>query len=131
MPPKKTTVADHLVKALDFSGRTQREIAEEIGYQKSNIISMMRAGQTKVPIEKIPPMAKALGVDPVLFVRIALQEYLPTVWETMSTTFGENITEQERRFLEILREADPNGEIAIDTTLKVKIADELLGARLR
>lgn len=131
MPPKKTTVADHLVKALDFSGRTQREIAEEIGYQKSNIISMMRAGQTKVPIEKIPPMARALGVDPVLFVRIALQEYLPTVWETMSTTFGENITEQERRFLEILREADPNGEIAIDTTLKVKISDELRGARLR
>lgn len=131
MPPKKTTVAEHLVKALEFSGRTQREIAEEIGYQKSNIISMMRAGQTKVPIEKIPPMAKALGVDPVLFVRIALQEYLPAVWETMTTTFGESLTEQERRFLEILREADPNGEIAIDTTLQVRIADELRGARPR
>ena len=42
---------------------------------------MMKLGQTKVPLDKIPLLAKACGVDQAFFMRLALQEYMPAGWD--------------------------------------------------
>ncbi len=78
-PTKSTTspTADFLARAIEFSGRTNREIAEEAGFAKPNIISMLAQGQTKIPINRIPALARACHVDPVHMLRLAMSEYHP------------------------------------------------------
>ena len=122
---KNMTVAEYLSKAIELSGKTQREIAVAVGYTKPNIISMMRLGQTKIPIDRIPAFAAALGVDPAHFTRIAMREYMPEVWGVLTEVFGESVTNREKRLLEVLREEDPDAEIVLDTACLTKLRDTL------
>lgn len=80
----ETTVASHLEKAIALSGKTQREIAAKVGYANPNVISMMKQGQTKVPIEKIPALAAATGTAPGPFLALALKEYMPEAWNVLA-----------------------------------------------
>lgn len=59
----KTSVADYFEMAIRLSGKSQREISKAAGYSKPNIISMMKTGQTKIPVEKIPALAAAMGIE--------------------------------------------------------------------
>ena len=75
--PKITTVAEYLSAQLDVSEKSQKEIAKEIGYDRPNVVSMMKCGVTKLPIAKVGPLAKALGVDPHRLLDLAMREYQP------------------------------------------------------
>ena len=92
---KKMTVAEYLGHAIYLSGKTQKEVASEAGFNKPNVLSMMKQGLTKVPIYSIPALARACNVDPVYFVRLAMAEYHPEIWEVISKSFGETLTEEE------------------------------------
>lgn len=70
-------VAVFLTSAIDASTKTQLEIADEVGFPKSNVISMMKMGVTKLPIPRVPAMAKALDRDPVDLFRLCMEEYMP------------------------------------------------------
>ncbi|WP_370163082.1 hypothetical protein [Limimaricola soesokkakensis] len=87
--PHNMTVAEYLEAAIRVSGKTQREIAIATGYTKPNVISMMKTGQTKVPIEKIPALAAATGVEVAPFLRLALQEYMPETWKVISANIDD------------------------------------------
>lgn len=70
------TLAEYLGCWIDESGKTQEEIAKAVGFDKPIVITLMRLGQVKVPINKIRPLAEVLGcVDPGHFLRLALIEY--------------------------------------------------------
>lgn len=101
---KKLKVHEFLERAIEISGKTQAEIARDIGYARPNIISMMKKGVTKVPIDKIPALSTSLGIDPVQLLRLAMHEYQPEVWETITKVMGEIPTADEVRALEALRE---------------------------
>ena len=46
--------------------KTQAEIAEEAGFVNPNMVTMIKQGATKLPIDRVPALAKALEVDPAL-----------------------------------------------------------------
>src|ERR1700722_20655079 len=79
MPFADSAIAKYINKKIDeLKGvKTQREIAQEAGYEMPNIISMFKRGESKVPLEKIPLLSKALGVDPAHLFRLALEHYWP------------------------------------------------------
>jgi transcriptional regulator with XRE-family HTH domain len=101
MPFAGTMVAKYLDKQIDaLKGvKTQREIALEAGYDKPNIISMFKRGEAKVPLDKIPALAKALHVDPTHLFRLALQQYWPNLGEAIETVFGRIATPNEEEIL--------------------------------
>ena len=73
---------------IDGHGLSQREIAARMGYEKPHIVSMFKLGETRVPLEKVPSMAEALGVDPVdLFVRV-LACYAPDMSDMLRARLG-------------------------------------------
>lgn len=79
-PRKQLTVAEYLDRQIDLSGKTQTEIAREAGFNKPNIITMLKKGQTKLPVAKVAAMAKALGIDPIHLFRMVMSEYEPETW---------------------------------------------------
>lgn len=100
---RQITVAEFLDQALAISGKTQREIAAEVGWAKPNVISMMKQGLTKVPLDKVPALAKACGVDPAVFVRIAMNEYMPEVWRVVREYGGEPLSKEELALVQKFR----------------------------
>jgi len=74
------TVAEYLTRQIDLSGKTQAEIAQEAGFNKPNIISMIKKGETKLPVSKIANMARALNLDPLNLFRMVMSEYEPETW---------------------------------------------------
>jgi hypothetical protein len=104
MAKSPITVAQFLDNAINMSGKTQIEIATEIGYDKPNIITMFKQGKTRLPINKIGTVAVALGVDPVHMLRLALSEYLPETWEVIEQVFNDKlVTEEELTVINIMR----------------------------
>jgi transcriptional regulator with XRE-family HTH domain len=127
--------ATYLKNAIETSGLTQREIARRAGFETPNMISMMKTGDTKVPIDRIPALADALGVPALEFLRVAMIEYDPGVWDVLTRILGGPLTRNEELLLFALDVADPDGRIVFDDAnlrLVATIFDHMqLEAKLR
>jgi transcriptional regulator with XRE-family HTH domain len=114
MPFASPSIVKYLDKQIDaLKGvKTQREIAAEIGYGQPNMISMFKRGEVKVPLDKIPALAKAIGADPGHLFRPALEQYWPGLGATVVEIFGRVVTANEEEILikpwrEATRDTDP------------------------
>ena len=83
MSSRQITVAEYVDKQLKLCGKTQREVAQALGYMHPNIMSMIKTGATKVPIAKVETLALALNVDPAYFLRLVMNEYMPEAWSVI------------------------------------------------
>lgn len=105
--PKKgahSKVAAYLTHHVDASSKSQNQIAEEAGFPRSNIISMMKMGMTKVPIARVPALAKSLDVDPVEFFRMCMEEYSPELLAVADEMYGrDKMNAGETELLQRLR----------------------------
>lgn len=102
---KRPTVAEYLTAQIDLCGKTQQEIAQECGFEKSNIITMFKQGKSKLPISRVPAMARALGVDPLYLFQLAFSEYEPDTWAAIEDAVLRQplLTANEREILEVIR----------------------------
>jgi len=127
--PTTSKTAAFLARALEFSGKTQREIAREAGFPKPNVISMMRKGQMKIPIDRIPALADACHVDAAYFLRLALETEHPAVYAVLVETLGQPMTANEHELLLCYRLVCGDNEIEMEPRVSTAIIDTLLGFR--
>lgn len=85
---KALTVAQFLSIAIAISGKTQKQIADEAGFPKQNMIVNLKKGWTKVPVERVGRLARSLGVDPKEFMSRVLREYKPETWAVLREVYG-------------------------------------------
>ncbi|SNR78297.1 helix-turn-helix transcriptional regulator [Puniceibacterium sediminis] len=88
------TTAALLDQAIRASGKTQREIANETGFARPNVVSMMKSGEMRVPIERIPAIAESTGIDPVLLLNTAMTEYMPEMWSAIRSVLKLHLPEE-------------------------------------
>jgi hypothetical protein len=104
---KRLSVAEFLRQQLALSPKTQKEIALELGYKPNQpqIISMMKEGVVKLPVNKVAPMAKALGIDPLPLLTIVLNEYMPDAWEIIQEAAAKAgaLTDEELEVVQKIR----------------------------
>ncbi len=106
MPYADMPLAQYISKQIDVQaslGKNQRQIAVEIGYEKPNMISMFKRGETKVPLDKIPALAKALNVDAAFMFKLAVQQYWPDMGKAIAEIFGTVLTKNETKMIELIR----------------------------
>jgi len=77
----RLSVAEFLGDKINESGKTQREVADEAGFVNPNVMTMFKTGATKLPLDRIGPLAKALNIDSAHLLRIVMLEYAPDTWE--------------------------------------------------
>ena len=131
MPFADSAIARYLDKQIDsLKGvKTQREIAAEIGYDKPNLISMFKRGETKIPLDKIPLLAKAVGADPAHLFRLGLEQYWLDLKPTIDEIFERQMASKNETevFLHKWRAATGNGDPApsaeIATAVDKMLAD--------
>lgn len=107
----RSTVADFIADRLADSDKTQREIAQECGFENPNIITMFKTGATKLPLNRIEPLAKAINADPAHLLRLVMREYIPELWDAIenmlqSTVLTANELELVRAYREVTGDND-------------------------
>jgi hypothetical protein len=116
MKPKTSKVATFFAFHVDNSKKTQKEIAEEVGYTSTNIITMFKQGLTKIPIPMAPKLAKALGIDPAHFTRMGIEEYMPDLLPQLETVLpGRLYTPHEEEILQVIRDGTKNRDPKLTT----------------
>ena len=58
-----------LERLINDSDKSQVRLSEELGYDNQNMITMIKQGKTRVPLEKVVPLARALDVDPSALIQ--------------------------------------------------------------
>ena len=100
------SVAEYIGLQINLCGRSQVEIAHDIGFDKPNVITMIKQGKTKLPMDKIGKFAKAIGVDPIHLFKLCMMEYSPDTWVEIQRMVGQTVmTENEVEFIETIRQA--------------------------
>ena len=100
----KADVANYITRCIALSGKSQKRIADEAGFETSNILSMLKTGETKVPIARIPALAKALHTDPKALFDVCLEAYQPELHGVMvSLAPSMLVTSRELAFVRLLR----------------------------
>jgi hypothetical protein len=56
-------------------GRTNEDVAMELGYRAPNMISMWRTGKTRVPLEKVPDLARLMKLDIAAILPLWFEQY--------------------------------------------------------
>ena len=97
------SIAETVIWLMERSPKTDEEIARELGYETPVILTMWRNGIVKVPIEKIPALARALNVDAGNLLTRALHDYAPTVLAVLEETFDFMATPNEREWVKVIR----------------------------
>ena len=108
----KQEVATFIAKHVDRSKYSQKEIADMCGFNSPNVITMIKQGLTKLPIEKISKLAKALDLDRIELFTFVMARYRPKELEVIEDIYGESINEAERRVVRLLRETIPEGALS-------------------
>lgn len=67
------------MKAAQAAGRSQSEVAKDLKYKTSVVLSHMTAGRVPIPIDRAKDIAKALGLDPNNFLLAVLEQRFPDV----------------------------------------------------
>ena len=124
----KTTVAGYITQQLSISPKTQVEITEELGLDKPNIVTMFKQGRTKVPINRVPALANALGVDPVYLLSLTMNEYMPDAWQVIQKLLKNAlITDNELAIINIIRERSAGMNLRPETAVEKEKLKNLVG----
>lgn len=96
-------VARFIARRIETTDKLQKDIALQCGFEKPNMIAMVKQGRTRLPLGKVGQMAKALETDPVQLLKMCMEEYLPETWEEIAPLMESALTREELHLLTVLR----------------------------
>ena len=96
--------------------KSQIEIATEAGFVNPNVLAMIKNGSTKLPLDRVPSVAKALECDPKLLFKLALEQLGgATTAVAVEAIFGTIVTRNEVVWLEEIRDASGHTDPSLTT----------------
>lgn len=120
------SVAQFIASRIVETGKAQNLIAEEAGFAKPNMISMIKQGHTKVPLEKVGKLALALETDPSHLLKMCFADYMPDTWKIIQPYMNDLMTQDELALLRALRRETGTASInALTENQKLKLKEFL------
>lgn len=102
--------------------KTQREIAKAAGFPNPNMLTMIKQGDSKLAIDRVVTLAKALDVDAKHLLRLALaQDGSQTTMRVIDDVLGTVVSHNEVGWLEELREASGNSDPVITSRARAAL----------
>jgi transcriptional regulator with XRE-family HTH domain len=102
--------------------KSQIEIATEAGFVNPNMLSLIKSGATKVPLDRVPALARALEVDPrLLFLMAFEQAGGETMRRAVEEVFGTVVTRNEVSWIEEIRDASGHTDPALTSRARASI----------
>ncbi|MDP3262093.1 MAG: XRE family transcriptional regulator [Tabrizicola sp.] len=106
-PCKDSDLAQFIAKGvLELRPKMQADIAAEAGFVNGNYLSMLKAGNSKLALDRVPALAAALECDPALLMRLALEQAVgSTAALALREILGTPVSANERLWLAEIRDA--------------------------
>lgn len=107
--------------------KSQREIAFEAGFKMANILSMIKSGDSKVPLDRVPSLAKALEVDERILFRLTVEQHFrgSDLHRLVDKMGAATLTDNEVLWLELMRELTDNTDPAPTEPMKNAMREAL------
>lgn len=112
---------DARLEELKLGGKTASDVAREAGYQHPNIVSMFRTGKTKVPLDKVMELARAMEVDPAILLGLALEQFWPKEAKGVSELLNRIVTANEFAIIEHIRSASNHTDPELTAALTAEL----------
>jgi DNA-binding transcriptional regulator YdaS (Cro superfamily) len=77
--PSRRKFEETAAELIATCGKSQKELANLLGYHNANVITMFKQGSTRIPANKVVPLARAAGVLPGPLLRAWFRAYMPAV----------------------------------------------------
>ncbi|WP_299361982.1 XRE family transcriptional regulator [uncultured Paracoccus sp.] len=123
--PFSDTAAARLLRERlrDLRGiKTQAEVAKQAGFRNANFLSILKSGGSKIPLDRVPDLARALDVDQAYLMRMALEQSIgPAAAAAVLATFGTPVSANELGWLEELRDASDHTDPRLTTKSRAAI----------
>ena len=101
-------------RGLRDLGMSINEVAAAIGFKDPYLLQTYLDGSTKIPLDRMPALARAFGVDQILAVRCWMAEYIPDLLEIVDgLPQPPLLTANERRLIKRIREFTENTDADI------------------
>lgn len=101
--------------------KTQSQIAVEAGFLQPNMLAMIKTGANKLPLDRVPGLAKALETDPKLLFMMAVEQLGDdTTALTIRKIFGTIVSDNELDWIEEIRNASDHADPSL--TMKARSA---------
>lgn len=84
---------------IESSPMSQAQIARLIGYKNANNLSLIKSGKIPLPIDKVRPLALALGIEPSRLMMMVLEERQPELAAFYTKKAPLLLTRTKNRFL--------------------------------
>ena len=95
--------------------KNQATIATEAGFQQPNMLAMIKTGATKLPLERVPALAKALECDPARLFVMAVEQRDSALAGTLQEIYGTHVTANEIAWLKAIRDASDHTDPSLTT----------------
>jgi hypothetical protein len=128
-PPKhfahpKGSFLDFLQTSLNLSNRSLNDLAAEVGYESGNALTLIKSGRSKIALNRVRPLGRALGIDDSLLYQLALRDQFPDIWENLQQMGTKNlVSDTERELLEQIKKVVSLDRLAREPELVDKVAD--------
>ena len=84
---------------IESSPMSQAQIARLIGYKNANNLSLIKSGKIPLPIDKVRPLALALGIEPSRLMMMVLEERQPELAAFLYKEGTAPLNEDEKQVL--------------------------------
>lgn len=96
--------------------KTQAEVAAESGFANPNMMSLIKSGATRLPLDRVPALAAALDVDPARLLQLALEQWIgSSAARAFEVIFSTVVSRNEADWINEIRDASDNTDPAVTT----------------
>ena len=122
-PYEDTRLARYLTnRVLELRPKTQADIAAEAGFVNANMLTMLKQGASKLAIDRVPALAKALECDAAWLLRLALEQAEgSTAAAAIYQILGQPISANETAWISALRDASGDTDPRLTSRAKAAI----------
>lgn len=93
---------------IEMSGLANVDIADKLGFSQQTMVSMIRRGKIKMPVDRVEQFAKIIGTDPANLMRRVLAEDAPHVYSMLKNNGSDFYSKDEDAVVKAVREANPD-----------------------
>jgi len=91
--------------------KTQTEIAMEAGFKQPTMLANIKGGTSRLPLDRVPALAKALDCDPARLFQLAFEQFDTSTTETaIKQIFGAIVSQNEAAWLDEIRNASGHSD---------------------
>ncbi|WP_442579108.1 XRE family transcriptional regulator [Mesorhizobium sp. ASY16-5R] len=95
--------------------KSQRQIAGEAAFLSANLLSMIKTGTTRLPLDRVPALARSLECDPARLFILALEQQDNALAAVVREIFRIPVSANEAVWIEELRDASNNSDPTLTT----------------